>query len=157
MKIRLLLIGKTDEKWLAEACEHYIQRITHYIPFNVEVIPDVRNAGKLKPDELKRHEAEKILKRIDHDDFLVLLDEHGEHLSSKQFSNWIDKQSISGVRNLTFLVAGAFGADKSVKERARLMISLSKMTFPHQLVRVIFLEQLYRAMTISRNEKYHNE
>lgn len=157
MKIRLLLYGKTSEPWLKEGCESYFRRIGHYYPFSMEVIPEIRHSAKLDMVSAKKKEAEKILERISGKDYLVLLDEKGQATTSRGFSEMISKLEWQGVQELCFLIAGPFGADPSLKQQANATLSLSQMTFPHQLVRVIFLEQLYRAMTILRNEKYHND
>lgn len=152
-----MVVGKTEGEWLIEGCDQYQRRLRHYYPFEVEVIPDIRAKGKISQDALRKKEAEAVLTRLGSDDRLVLLDEKGAHLSSKELATFIEKESHQGYKNLVFLIAGAFGADASLKSRAHFSLSLSKMTFPHQLVRLIFLEQLYRAMSILRNEPYHNE
>ena len=157
MKLRLLLIGKTSEAWLREGCDVYAQRIMHYLPFQQEYLPDIRNTKKMPADRLRRQEAQQVMDRLLPGDHLVLLDEKGRQMSSAAMAEWIGQHLVRGTRNLTFVIAGAYGADPMLKERADQIISLSEMTFPHQLVRVIFMEQLYRALTIWKGEKYHNE
>jgi 23S rRNA (pseudouridine1915-N3)-methyltransferase len=157
MKLRLIVLGKTEGNWLIQGCEQYQRRLRHYYPFETEVIPDIRVKGKISKEALRKKEAEAVLARLSAEDRLVLLDEKGVSLSSKEMAAFIEKESLQGYKQLVFLIAGAFGADEVLKSRAFLSLSLSKMTFPHQLVRLIFLEQLYRAMSIIRNEPYHNE
>lgn len=152
-----MVVGKTEGEWLIRGCEQYQQRLRHYWPFETEVIPDIRVKGKISRDALRKKESEAILARLGADDRLVLLDEKGGNLSSKEMAAFIEKESLQGYKQLVFVIAGAFGADDSLKSRAFFSLSLSRMTFPHQLVRLIFLEQLYRAMSILRNEPYHNE
>lgn len=152
-----MVIGKTEDGWVSDGCDQYIRRIIHYLPFSMDVIPDIKGAGTMPPSLLKKKEAEKVLERLGPDDRLILLDERGRHFSSKDFAALLHKSGMDGTRNLAFLIAGAFGADDSLKSRADLSMSLSAMTFPHQLVRVMFLEQLYRACTINKGEKYHND
>ncbi len=152
-----MMVGKTEGEWLIRGCEQYQRRLRHYWPFETEVIPDIRVKGKYLPETLRKKEAEAVLARLAPDDRLVLLDEKGNHLSSIELAAFIEKESHQGYKQVVFLIAGAFGADDSLKSRAFFSLSLSKMTFPHQLVRLIFLEQLYRAMSILRNEPYHNE
>lgn len=156
MKTRLLIVGKTNVPWVKEGESLYLSRIIHYIPFETLVISDVKNQGALTPDQLRELESEAILKRISSRDEVILLDEKGKHYTSAEFSLLIGKKQNRGDRALTFVVGGAFGFGEAVYRRADGLIALSKMTFPHQLVRVIFLEQLYRALTILKGEKYHH-
>lgn len=157
MKVHVWAIGKTSESYLRTGEDIYEKRLKHYLPLSYEVIPDVKNAGKLSSDQLKAKEAEAILARLKTEDGLILLDEGGQQFGSVAFSEWIDQQLQRPYRRLIFLVGGAFGFDESIYERANGKLSLSKMTFSHQMIRLFLLEQLYRGMTILRGEKYHNE
>jgi 23S rRNA (pseudouridine1915-N3)-methyltransferase len=157
MKVLLLMIGKTSERWLQQGVNQYFERLSHYLPFENKALADVKNAGKMKPDALKQIEGEAILKALDNTDRVVLLDEGGRHFSSRDFAEFIEKQMLSGARRLVFIVGGAWGFSEEVYKRANSKISLSRMTFSHQMVRVIFVEQLYRAMTILKNEPYHHD
>lgn len=157
MKITFLVIGKTNEKYLTQAFSEYEKRLKRYVHFTYIEIADVKNAKNMPPEVLKKKEAEKILEKVSPSDYLAILDEKGKEFTSVQFGDFLEKQMIQGTRNLTFLVGGAFGFDDMVYERTNSKISLSKMTFPHQLIRVIFAEQLYRAFTIIKGEPYHNE
>ena len=154
MKITLLVISKTDEPYLQQGIDIYTKRLKHYVPFELEVIPAVKAST---PEELKEREAQLILKRIEKSDCVVLLDEHGRQPSSVGFADYLQKRMNQGIRQLTFVVGGAFGFAPSVYAAAQDKLSLSPMTFNHQMVRLIFAEQLYRAFTILRHEPYHNE
>ena len=156
MKIKLILVGKTDTAYLSEGIELYCKRISHYIDFKIEVIPDIKGK-KLNTAEQKNSEGILILKQTENDDYIVLLDEGGSEMKSVEFANFLNKRMVSGCRNLCFVVGGAFGFSKDVYDAASYKISLSRMTFPHQLVRLIFVEQLYRAFAILSNEPYHHE
>ena len=129
----------------------------NYLHFEKLVLPDIKNPKNLSVDELKKKEGELILSKITNQDFLVLMDENGSYFSSVKFSEWLNQKLNEGARSLVFVIGGAFGFSKEVYERSNYLISLSKMTFSHQLVRVIFLEQLYRAQTILKGEPYHHE
>ena len=157
MKVIIYHIGKTSEKYLRQGEEIYAKRLRHYLPLTTEVIPDVKKAGTLPPEELKKQEGEAILSRLKPADGLILLDERGEQFTSVALARWLDKQLQRPYRRLVFVVGGAFGFSEAVYERANATLSLSKMTFSHQMIRLFFAEQLYRAMTILRGEKYHNE
>ncbi|WP_462319657.1 23S rRNA (pseudouridine(1915)-N(3))-methyltransferase RlmH [Marinilabilia sp.] len=157
MKVLLLMVGKTSEKWLHEGIESYFGRLNHYLPFEARVLPDIKNAGKIKPEALKKMEGEAILKTIDKSDSLILLDEGGKQFSSRNFAGFMEKQMLAGTRSLVFVIGGAWGFSEEVYNRSNSRISLSKMTFSHQMVRLIFAEQLYRAMTILKNEPYHHD
>lgn len=157
MKITLLVISKTDEKYLQEGIDVYVKRLSHYIPFELDVIPALKDLKGVSPEEIKEREAVLILKRIEKSDCVVLLDEHGKQPTSVGFSEYLQKKMNQGIRQLTFVVGGAFGFAPSVYKAAQDKISLSPMTFNHQMVRLIFVEQLYRAFTILRHEPYHNE
>ena len=156
MKVKLVLIGKTDLNYLKEGINEYEKRLKHYLPMEIVVIPDLKNTKKLSEDQQKQKEGELILGQIKDGDFTVLLDEKGKEFSSVDFSKFIEKQMISGLRNLIFVVGGPYGFSDKIYKRANTKISLSKMTFSHQMVRMIFLEQLYRAMTIIKGEPYHH-
>ena len=135
----------------------YQKRLRHYLPISFDVLPDVRGAGKLSPPALKAKEGALILGKVNTEDGLILLDEGGKAFSSTEFAGWIDKQLQMPYRRLIFVVGGAFGFDEAVYARANGRLSLSRMTFSHQMIRLFFTEQLYRGMTILRGEKYHNE
>ncbi|MFR9165872.1 MAG: 23S rRNA (pseudouridine(1915)-N(3))-methyltransferase RlmH [Dysgonomonas sp.] len=157
MKISLLVIGKTDAKYFVDAVNEYTSRLTHYLPFDVQVIPDLKNTKNLTAEQQKEKEGELILRSLQTGDYLVLLDERGKELSSLQFAAYIEKRAHTVPKRLVFVIGGAYGFSKAVYEKASEKISLSKMTFSHQMIRLIFVEQLYRAMTILNNEPYHHE
>jgi len=154
MKIEFWYIGKTSEKYLRQGTEIFEKRLTHYCKFSTVCLKDVK-PGQTS-EETKSREGKLILDRLSVSDYLVLLDEVGDTFSSTQFAKAVEKLQHSGSKRIIFLVAGAFGAHSTVQQRADKLLSLSKMTFSHQMVRLFFLEQLYRAFTIIRNEKYHN-
>lgn len=156
MKIKLILVGKTDHKYLSEGIEIFFKRINHYIKYEIEDAGDVKNGSKLNVEKLKEEEGKLILKKININDQVILLDEKGAILTSMQFSSFLQKK-INGGTNLIFVVGGAFGFSKEVYDRANEKISLSAMTFSHQMVRLFFNEQLYRAFTILKGEKYHHD
>ena len=157
MKISLVVIGKTDAGYLIEAIEDYKSRLKHYIPFEMEVIPDVKNAKNLSEAQQKEKEGEMILKMVQPGDCLVLLDDKGKEYTSMQFSAYIEKKMHTVPKRLVFVVGGPYGFSEAVYGAASEKISLSKMTFSHQMVRLIFVEQIYRAMTILNHEPYHHE
>ena len=157
MKVVFKMVGKTQFPYLEEGCAIYEKRLKRYLPLTLETIPDVKNAGKLDPAQLCQKEGELILSKLKPDDGLILLDERGERFSSVQFSVFLDQTLQMPYKNLIFQVGGAFGFSKEVYARANTKISLSPMTFSHQMIRLFFLEQLYRAMSILKNEPYHNE
>jgi 23S rRNA (pseudouridine1915-N3)-methyltransferase len=157
MKIKLIVVGKSAFDFVKEGESVYEKRLIHYLPFEKLVLPDIKNPKNLSLDELKKKEGELILSKITNQDFLVLMDENGSQFSSTNFANWLEQKVNEGTRSMVFVIGGAFGFSKEVYERANQLISLSKMTFSHQLVRVIFLEQLYRAQTILKGEPYHHE
>ena len=156
MKVVVLYIGKTAERYLQQGEAVYQKRLGHYLPISFEVIPDVKGGGKLPVDQLREREAEAVLGRVQPTDRLILLDEGGSQYDSVSFAGWLDRELQRPARRLVFLVGGAFGFAPSVYDRADGKLSLSTMTFSHQMVRLFLTEQLYRAMTILRNEKYHN-
>ncbi len=157
MKISLIAIGKTEDKYLIEGIDKYLNRLKHYINFSFTVIPDIKNTKNLTEAQQKSKEAELILKQLNNSDVVVLMDEKGKKYSSVQFSQYINKQMVGSVQNLVFIIGGPYGFDESIYKRANGSISLSDMTFSHQMVRLFFVEQLYRAFTILKNEPYHHE
>lgn len=156
MNTKLIVVSKTDVPYIQTGLDEYIGRLKHYCDLEIVVIPALKNIGKATPEEIKDREGQMILKQLDHADQIVLLDEHGKEYSSVEFSEYLQKQMNAGVRTLAFVIGGAFGFSQAVYAAANHKISLSKMTFNHQMVRLFFLEQLYRAHTILRHEKYHN-
>lgn len=157
MNIRLIVVSKTDVPYLQAGIDEYVGRLKHYCDFKLVVIPALKNLGKASPEEVKEREGQLILKQVEKSDMVVLLDEHGKEYGSVEFSEYLQKQMNAGVRTLSFVVGGAFGFSPAVYAAAQHKISLSRMTFNHQMVRLFFVEQLYRAFTILRHEKYHNE
>ena len=157
MNITLLVVGKTDEKYLQEGIDVYTKRLKHYVNFDLVVIPALKDQKGATPDEVKEREAALILKHTAKSDRIVLLDEHGTEHTSIGFAQYLQKQMNAGIRSLTFVIGGAFGFAPSVYAAASDKVSLSKMTFNHQMVRLFFAEQLYRAFTILNHEPYHNE
>ena len=157
MKISLVVIGKTNGKFLIEGINEYTKRLSYYIPFNIEYLPDSKNNKKLSEDQQKTVEGNTILNFIDKSDYVVLLDEHGKEFTSVEFSKYIEKKMSTVSKRLVFIVGGPYGFSQDVKNRANEKISPSKMTFSHEMIRLIFTEQLYRAMTIINNEPYHHE
>ncbi len=157
MKILLVMVGKTSSGWLQKGVNEYFSRLKHYLPFEEMVLPDVKNARNMLATELKKQEGQLILKTVAPSDLLILLDEGGKTFSSRGFSDFLQKQMLSGVRRLVFVIGGAWGFSEEVSQRAGKKISLSQMTFSHQMVRLIFAEQLYRALTILKGEPYHHD
>jgi 23S rRNA (pseudouridine1915-N3)-methyltransferase len=157
IKIKLLVIGKTSGAWLIDAIEQYRSRIEKYIGFSYEIVPDIRNGSSLPLVKLMDLEAEAILKRVGERDVVVLLDEKGRQFSSDQFAVWVDKQLQTSDKTLVFIIGGAYGFGEKLRKRTNQDISLSMMTFSHQMVRLIFMEQLYRAFTIIKGEPYHHK
>ena len=157
MKIKLLLSGKTEEEYLKTGLREYEIRIKRYVPFEIVEIPALKNAANLSFGEQNSRECASISKRFLPGDIIVLLDEHGKEMSSTEFASFLNKQFISGSKNLVFVVGGPFGFDPSLKKQASSILSLSRMTFSHQMVRLFFAEQLYRGLTIIRGESYHHE
>ncbi|MFH0865853.1 MAG: 23S rRNA (pseudouridine(1915)-N(3))-methyltransferase RlmH [Bacteroidota bacterium] len=157
MKIKLILTGKTVEQYVKEGVFLYEKRLKHYIPFEAVYLSDLKSTAKLPHDQIKEKEAEQQLKQINHGDFVILLDEKGKESRSVEFSSFIQQRMNSGVKTLLFVIGGPYGFDPSILKRADAMFSLSKLTFSHQIVRILFMEQLYRAFTIIKNEPYHNE
>lgn len=157
MNIKLIVVSKTDVPYLQTGIDEYVGRLKHYCDFELVVIPALKNLGKASPEEVKEREGQMILKQVEKSDMVVLLDEHGKEYGSVEFSEYLQKQMNTGIRTLSFVVGGAFGFSPAVYVAAQHKISLSRMTFNHQMVRLFFVEQLYRAFTILRHEKYHNE
>jgi 23S rRNA (pseudouridine1915-N3)-methyltransferase len=157
MQIKLLTVGKTDHPAIQQLIEEYTGRLTHYIRFKLEVIPDLKNTKSLSELIQKEKEGDLILKKIQSSDELILLDERGKSFGSMEFSELIQKKMNSGLKQLVYVIGGPYGFSESVYQRANAKISISKMTFSHQMIRPFFIEQLYRAFTILRNEPYHHE
>jgi len=157
MKIILLLVGKTEFLWLRGGIELYEERLKHYVSYQRVEIPELKTAGNLSQQQIKEREGEAIMKFLKQNDELILMDERGEEFTSEKFASYIEKKSIHGIKNVVFVIGGAYGFSEELYKRANEKISLSKMTFSHQMVRVIFLEQLYRAYTIIKGEPYHHK
>ena len=157
MKITLLVVGKTEDKYLIEGIEKYLSRLKHYIGFNLVVIPDIKNTKNLTEAQQKSKEADLILKQLGNLDTVILMDEKGKKYTSVQFSDYLNKQMIGSVQQITFVIGGPYGFDERVYQRANGSISLSDMTFSHQMVRLFFVEQLYRAFSILKGEPYHHQ
>lgn len=157
MKITLLCIGKTDDKFIQEGIDKYTKRLKHYIPFNIVVVPDVKNVKNLSETQQKEKEAELFSKYIQSTDYIVLLDERGKEFRSLEFSSFIEKKMVASVQHMVFLIGGPYGFAEVIKQKANSFVSLSKMTFSHQMVRLFFVEQIYRAFTIMKGEPYHHE
>ncbi|MDA3909917.1 MAG: 23S rRNA (pseudouridine(1915)-N(3))-methyltransferase RlmH [Bacteroidales bacterium] len=157
MKVKLYLIGKTDKSEIQSLIELFSKRIERYIRFETLIIPDIKNTASLSESQQKTKEGQALLAKIRPNEFLVLLDEKGKTMSSKQFSKFIEKHMVQSTQCLSFIIGGPYGFSKEVYAKASGKMSLSEMTFSHQIIRVIFAEQLYRAFTIIRNEPYHHE
>ena len=157
MKISLIVIGKTDASYFVEAINEYKNRFVHYIPFEMEIIPDIKNVKNLREEQQKEKEGELILKMLQPGDYLVLLDEHGKSFTSMEFATYLERKMHVVSKRLVFVIGGPYGFSEAVYKAASEKISLSKMTFSHQMIRLIFVEQIYRAMTILNNEPYHHE
>lgn len=156
MKTILILVGKTQNKIFKVGIDDYVNRIEHYMPFSLTTIPELKNTKSLSEDQQKQKEGELILKEIQPSDTVVLLDEHGAEYRSVEYANWL-KQKQNTARRLVFIIGGPYGFSSDIYARANEKISLSRMTFSHQMVRLIFTEQLYRACTIIKGEPYHHE
>lgn len=157
MKGVLIVVGKTTDKRFDTIIQEYVERINHYIPFSVEVVPELKNTKGLSQNEQKEREGELILRSLQTGDYVVLLDEHGSERSSMDFSTWMQKKMSAGPKRLVFIVGGPYGFSSSVHQRGNEEVSLSRMTLSHQMVRMFFVEQIYRAMTILNGEPYHHE
>ena len=152
----MLTVGKTDAGWVREGLETYSSRLSRYVPFSVNEIPELKNASSLSKAQVKEKEGELILSRVTAKDTVILLDEKGKEYSSSEFAKEVEKLISSG-KNIVFVIGGAFGFSDAVYARSDGKVSLSRMTFTHQMVRAIFVEQLYRAFTIIKGEPYHHE
>jgi 23S rRNA (pseudouridine1915-N3)-methyltransferase len=157
MKIKLLAIGKTDDKNLQALIESYEKRLKHYIKFEIEIIPDIKNAKNLSEGQQKEKEGELFLKKLKPEDNLILLDEKGHEFRSVEFSRYLQKKMNSGIKQFVLLIGGPYGFSDRIYQKATEKISFSKMTFSHQMIRLFVVEQIYRAFTILKNEPYHHE
>ena len=151
------MIGKTDARYFDEAIREYQNRLNHYLPFEMQVIADIKNTKSMTEQQQKEKEGELILKNLQAGDYIVLLDEKGKDFTSMQFSAYIEKKTHTVAKRLVFIIGGPYGFSTEIYEKASEKISLSRMTFSHQMIRLIFVEQVYRAMTILNNEPYHHE
>lgn len=156
MTIKLLAIGKTDDPSLQNLTEVYIRRLQFYNKFEIELIPDIKNSKSLDEKQQKQKEGEILLNKLSVSDFVILLDENGKQFTSEDFSVYLQKRMNSGIKQLVFIIGGPYGFSEDIYQRADAKLSLSKMTFSHQMVRLFFIEQLYRAFTILKNEPYHH-
>ncbi len=157
MNIKLIAIGKTDNKSLQTLIDDYTKRLSFYIKFELEIIPDIKNVKNLSESQQKEKEGEMILSKLTPTDQLILLDENGSTFSSMKFADYLQKKMNSGVKTLIFVIGGPYGFSEEVYKKAQEKVSLSEMTFSHQMVRLFFIEQLYRGFTILRNEPYHHQ
>ena len=157
MKVIFIQVGETDQAYLREGISMYASRIRHYIPLQVIIIPERKGTAKKGIEQLKESEGERILSHCKQGDYVILLDERGEQLGSREFAAFMEKQMIEGFKRILFISGGAYGVSRKVYERADRELSISKMTFSHQMVRLIFFEQLYRAMTIIKRDPYHHD
>lgn len=157
MKGVLIVVGKTTDKRFAAIIQEYAERIRHYIPFDIEVIPELKNTKGISQNEQKQREGELILRSLQTGDYIVLLDEHGSERTSMEFAAWMQKKMSAGPKRLVFIIGGPYGFSENVHKRGNEEISLSRMTLSHQMVRMLFVEQIYRAMTILNSEPYHHE
>lgn len=157
MKIKLLAIGKTDDKNLIKLIENYQNRLKHYIKFEFEIIPDIKNVKNLSEIQQKEKEASLILSKLQPTDNLILLDDKGKHYTSIEFSQFLQKKMNAGLKQLVLVIGGPYGFSEAVYKKANGELSLSKMTFSHQMIRLFIVEQIYRGFTILRNEPYHHE
>ena len=157
MKITLAVVGKTATGYLEQGVAEYVRRLSHYVSFNIQYVADLKNTKNLTVEQQKSSEGKLILQSLDKSDYVVLLDEHGREYTSMQFADYVQKRMSSGVRRVVFVVGGPYGFSQEVYERANDKFSLSKMTFSHEMIRLIFTEQLYRAYTILNHEPYHHE
>ena len=157
MTTTLLFVGKTTDAHIEALCQEYLKRLTHYLPVKVQVIPELRHTNALTPEQQKQAEGELILRAVTPSTELILLDEHGKEFRSIEFADWIEKKMHTVNKRLVFIIGGPYGFSPKVYAAAQEKISLSKMTFSHQMIRLIFVEQLYRAFTILNNNPYHHE
>ena len=157
MKIQLCVVGKTSTPYILTGIETYMARLRHYIPLEIKTIADIRNTRRLTEEQQRVAESEQLLASVQPGDFVILLDERGREYTSREFSQMIEKRMASVSRNIVFMVGGPYGFSQAVYDRADDKISLSRMTFSHEMARLFFVEQLYRAMTILRGEPYHHD
>lgn len=157
MKIVLLAIGKTSASYLQDGISQYLKRLSYYIPFELKILPDIKTSKALTEERQKELEGEVFLNNINGGDFVVLLDERGKEFTSREFASYIDKKMVTLPKQLIFIIGGPYGFSKSLYDRANDKLSFSKMTFSHEMIRLFFVEQLYRAMTILRGEPYHHD
>ena len=157
MEVKLVTVGRTDVKWVKEGLDLYVSRLRHYVPFSLVEIPQLRNVSSLSQEQIKEKEGELILRQLNPGDGVILLDEHGTEFRSVEWAEWLRQRLSRGGKGLVFVIGGAYGFPPAVYARAEGKISLSRMTFSHQMVRTIFAEQLYRAFTIIKGEPYHHE
>lgn len=157
MQIKLLAVGKTDSAAITELTEIYTKRLTRYIRFEFQIVPDLKKRAKLSFEQQKKQEGELILSQLNTSDFVVLLDETGKQFTSMAFADYLQQRMNSGIKNLVFIIGGPYGFSEEVYQRANGKLSLSKMTFSHQMVRLFFAEQVYRAFSILNNEPYHHQ
>jgi 23S rRNA (pseudouridine1915-N3)-methyltransferase len=156
MTIKLIAIGKTDNKQLIQLIDNYIKRLSHYIKFSLEIIPDLKNTKNLSETQQKQKEGELILSKINTSDVIILLDENGKQFDSVKFASYLQKHMNSGIKQLVFVIGGPYGFSEDIYQKSNGKVSLSKMTFSHQMIRLFFIEQLYRGFTILKNEPYHH-
>ena len=156
MRIKLICIGKTDQAYLSEGEQRYLKRIVHYVPLEKIELPDIKHQKKYSQEQIKQLEGKEILDRLQSTDIVYLLDERGKTYTSKAFSQFLQQQFNSGQKQLVFIIGGAYGFSEELYARAKGMVSLSNMTFSHQMIRLFFLEQVYRGMTIIKGEPYHH-
>lgn len=157
MNIKLVVVGKTEEKYLKEGIEIFEKRLKFYIPYEMIIIPSLKDTKSLSPQMVKEREGELIIKQVSKADKVILFDEMGEEFRSIEYANFLQKNMNAGIKTICFVVGGAFGFSDEVYKIANLKIAMSKMTFSHQMIRLMIVEQLYRAFTILKNEPYHNE
>lgn len=157
VRIKVICIGKTGKSFLVEGEKEYLKRLTRYIPFEKVEIPDLKNAKKLTEDQIKLQEGKEILSKIDSLDHVVLLDENGKEYTSEKFADYLQNRFNQGGKTIVFIIGGAYGFSSELYDRANDKIALSKMTFSHQMIRMLFFEQVYRAMTILKGEPYHHK
>jgi len=157
MKVTLILVGKTTDQAVIVGLEKYLKRLKRYVHFSIEIIPALKNAKKMSEAEIKTKEGISILSKIPDSSFIVLLDEKGKEMTSIQFAEFMETKMMQSTKNLVFVVGGAYGFSPALYQKASSKIALSQMTFSHQIIRLIFLEQIYRAFTIINNEPYHHE
>jgi 23S rRNA (pseudouridine1915-N3)-methyltransferase len=157
MEVKLVTVGRTDVPWVKEGLDLYVSRLKHYVPFSLVEIPQLKNVSSFSQEQIKEKEGELILRQLAPGDTVILLDEHGKEYRSVEWAEWIRKQLSRGGKALVFVIGGAYGFSEAVHTRSDGKVSLSRMTFSHQMVRTIFAEQLYRAFTILKGEPYHHE